>query len=31
MHNGAFDCELAKDFVRPVLYAINQVKNEKVI
>jgi len=31
MHKGPFDCELGKDFVRPVLYAINYVKDEKVI
>jgi len=31
MHKAAFDCELGKDFVRPVLYAINYVKDEMAI
>jgi len=31
MHKGAFERELAKDFLRPVLYAINYAKEEKVI
>jgi len=31
MHKAASESELAKDFVRPVLDAINQVKDEKVI
>jgi len=29
MHKGAIDCELAKDFVRRVLYAINYVVDGK--
>jgi len=31
MHKAAFERELAKYFVRPVLYAINQVDDAKVI
>jgi len=31
MHKGAFERELAKDFLRPVLYPINYAIEEKVI
>jgi len=29
MHKTAFDCELTIDLVRPVIYAINHIKDGK--
>jgi len=31
MHKGALEREIAKDFLQPVLNALNSVKDEKVI